>query len=120
MKNTIKIITYLNRFILGSTLLLYMTVFLGLYAQIVLGAFQVISFLVLLLFYNSHNILSKYHLIIYGCITALYGLSCFIISEYFNNLDEDFFILQYIIIPMLIASFFTYMLEIIYIDTKKN
>ena len=46
MKN-IKLLVKTNRVIFGITLLLYLTIFLGLYAQIVLGVFQVITALVL-------------------------------------------------------------------------
>ena len=50
-----KIIYYINKIILLLTAILYITIFYGLYAQIVLGFIQVLSSLILLFFWKRIN-----------------------------------------------------------------
>ncbi|MEQ6123016.1 hypothetical protein AAON49_02300 [Pseudotenacibaculum sp. MALMAid0570] len=106
------ILVYLNRFIMGATLLLYLTIFLGLYAQIVLGGFQLLSGLILLFFWPRLNTLAKRNLKWYWITVILYGALCLLCMHF--HIECGVFV--YIILPMSIAGYFSYVLE----SFKKN
>mgnify|MGYP000226998341 FL=1 len=59
-----KYLAYFNRFIFGATIMLYATFFLGLFAQIILGGFQVFASFFLLFFYKRIQKIYKKHLAI--------------------------------------------------------
>lgn len=111
MKNIILTIIYLNRFIGIMTVMLYATFILGLYAQIILGAFQVVSFLILLLFIKHFQKSEKKMLLIYFIVTVSFFLGWYLISEVFSlPLDDYLGMALLIFIPISIATYFTYIL----------
>lgn len=104
----INIPIYLNRVILGITGVLYFTIFFGLYAQIVLGAFQVVTGLILLLVINKLKEKSKKTLLIYWTMVVSYFFLWSI--GVFDQLG-DWWVFYYILIPLGIATYFTFFLE---------
>lgn len=112
MRKTILTIAYLNRFIGVMTIMLYATFILGFCAQIVLGAFQIISFLILLLFLKHFSKSEKRMLLVYFLVTAFFFLGWYLISEVFkSDLNNHLEMGLMILIPMSIAVYFTYILE---------
>ncbi len=106
----INIPVYLNRFILGTTLMLYVTIFYGLYAQIVLGGFQLITAFVLLFFWMKLKKKQRERLLKYWSFVLLYGVLW--VTEFFNILKGDFgSIITYVLIPLSIAGYLTFILE---------
>lgn len=108
MKN-INIIIYLNRFIFGTTIILYATIFGGLLLQIVLGGFQILSATILLLFFRKFKRIIRKYLIIYWSITLSYGLLW--LSDFTKPTSDFFEFSYYVFIPLSIAGFFTYIIE---------
>ena len=108
MKNTVKILNKINRVVLAITLILYTTIFLGLYSQIVLGITQVFSAILLIPIVTKVSNKHKIRLSIYFIIITIYGL-----SHLLGTLEklDDFIILIIIVIPMSIAGYFTFILE---------
>ena len=100
-----KIIYTINKVILIATLLLYLTIFLGLYSQIVLGTIQVLSSLALIFFWKRIAIKQRQQLIGYWIVTILYGLIAIPFWDYFDNSTLTS-ILTIMIIPMSIAIYF--------------
>lgn len=100
-----KILHKINVIALIITLLLYITVLLGMYAQILLGPLQlIIALLVSYMYYKKLSPRLQRGIIIYW-IAA--GLSLTI--AYFSWLDyraNDFTIITLFVIPMLIACYF--------------
>lgn len=106
----INIPIYLNRFIFGITLVLYVTIFYGLYAQIILGGFQLITAFTLLFFWMKLTKKQRERLLKYWVFVVVYGLLW--VTEFFNSLKGDFiWIVIYILIPLSIAGYLTYILE---------
>lgn len=104
----IKIIKNINRVLLAFTLVLYITIFLGLYSHIVLGAFQLLVGISLFYFWNRIQLKHKHRLMIYWFLVVLYGiLTFFKVFPKFNNSE----IFQFMIIPLTLAGYFTYLLE---------
>lgn len=105
-----KIYTF-NKFALIITLVLYTTVILGLYAQIVLGALQIICALILFFHWKKISQKSKEHLIIYWTTVLLYGL-CWLID--WSDFNEEFILIFGImLLPMSMAGYFLYILNTI-------
>lgn len=104
----INIPVYLNRVILGITGILYLTIILGLYAQIVLGGFQLLSGLILLICWRKLAREDRKTLLIYWSLVLLYGFFWSIGA--FDKL-KNFGVLIYIFIPLGIAAYFTFFLE---------
>lgn len=100
---------YLNKFVLITTLVFYLTIFLGLYAQIALGAVQLLSALILFLYWKVFSKKTKKQLYIYWLIVALYGVLCLFDWKNINN--GFIIILGFIVIPMLIAGYFFYIIN---------
>jgi predicted neutral ceramidase superfamily lipid hydrolase len=110
ISETMKIINiakYLNRVIFALTLMLYVTVILGLYAQVVLGAYQLLVGFILLFFLKKLSLKPKNGILIYWFVVSIY----FVITYTLNKVAKDFPVINFMIIPMLIASYFTYILE---------
>lgn len=107
MKN-ISIPVYINRFLMFITVALYFTIIFGLYAQVVLGAFQVLTGFILLFFLDRIPTGLRNHLLCYWGLTLVYGAFCLI--SRFEGLGDIGFIMI-ILIPMSIAGYFTYILE---------
>ncbi len=99
-----KLIYYINKIILLLTAVLYMTIFYGLYAQIVLGLVQVISSIILLFFWKTIKEKQKNKIYIYWAIIIVYG-SCWLMGLE-NNFNTFMWILGLIIIPLTIAVYF--------------
>ena len=101
------ILRYVNRAFFALTLCLYVTILLGLYAQVVLGAYQLLVGLILLFFLKKLSIKPKNGILIYWFVVSIY----FVITYTLNKVAKDFPVINFMIIPMLIASYFTYILE---------
>lgn len=105
----INILIRLNKFFIVVTIVLYATIFLGLLAQIVLGGFQVIVAVILSICYKRINKSTKEQIILYWCFVAIYTLLWF---AGLRNRSTDFFdLIFYVLIPLSIAGYFTYILE---------
>lgn len=113
-----KILYSVNKAVLIITILLYLTIYLGLYAQIVLGVVQVLSSFLLLFFWKSISKNNKNKLYMYWIIIILYGLGWFIDWESLKSLF--FFIFTVIIIPVGIAIAFVILLNRIKNDYSLN
>ncbi|MDT0558419.1 hypothetical protein RM697_07165 [Ichthyenterobacterium sp. W332] len=107
-----KYIYYTNKFVIITTAILYLTLYLGLYAQIVLGFVQIISSLLLLFHWKLFSKKSKSRLYCYYTITITYGLCWLFDWPLFNSML--FGIIAIIIIPMSIATYFFITLSNIY------
>jgi hypothetical protein len=99
----------LNKGVLIITLLLYLTIYYGLYSQIVLGIIQVLSALALFNYWKKFSTQTKKQLFIYWTITILYG--CGWQMNWINSSDTFLVILKIIILPMSIAFYFFYILN---------
>ncbi len=92
------------------TLLLYVTIIFGMYAQIILGALQLISGLIVIFYLNKLSNKSREKIYIYWILVFLYVIAW---NLDWQNFDK--YILSIIIpfvIPMLIACYFVYTLRI--------
>ncbi|WCO00987.1 hypothetical protein [Psychroserpens ponticola] len=99
----------INKVSLIITFVLYLTIFLGMYAQMVLGALQIISALILFFFWKQLSKNSKEKLYIYWTIVTIYGL-CWLMD--WKGYNEYFTIVFGImIVPMSIATYFVYILK---------
>ncbi len=107
-----KIIHYINSTCFTITLLLYITIFYGLMAQVFLGSIQVIIAIILFIYWNKLTSKPQKHLIIYTLISLLYGLLWLT-----DIVDTDFGIVFIAVIPMMIAGYFVY---ITYLIKKLN
>ncbi|MFY7672569.1 hypothetical protein ACOSP6_15915 [Tenacibaculum sp. MEBiC06402] len=97
----------MNRVIFALTLMLYVTVILGVYAQVVLGAYHLLVGFILLFFLKKLSLKPKNGILIYWFVVSIY----FVITYTLNKVAKDFPVINFMIIPMLIASYFTYILE---------
>ena len=104
-----KIIYQLNKGVLILTLVLHLTIILGLYAQMALGAVQLLTALFLLFRWNLFAQQTKKQLKIYWTLVLLYG-SCWFFKWNFLN-DEILIIGGIILIPISIAGYFLYILN---------
>lgn len=95
-----------NKICLIITLVLYLTIIFGLYAQIVLGGIQILSALSLLFLWHRFNKSDKKKLLIYWLLVSIYGVG-WLLKVDFNN----FWWLSIIIIPMSIATYFVFILK---------
>lgn len=104
-----KKIYIINKISFIITLVLYLTIVFGLYAQIVLGAIQVLSSLFLIIFWKKISKKSKEKIFIYWILVSIYGVCWF--SDW-ANFDETFTIIfGVMIVPMSIATYFFYILK---------
>ncbi len=102
-----KVLKGINRVLMFGTLLLYLTIYLGMLLQMVLGACQVATALILLFFWKIFKKSEKIQLIVYWMIVIFYGLAwCFgwLHQTAYKELVLFFF-------PMCIAALFTVFLE---------
>lgn len=95
-----------NKIILIITLILYLTLILGLYAQIVLGAVQLLSAISITFLWEKFENRNKKQLMIYWFVVIIYGIGWLIEI----NLN-DFWWSGIIIIPMSIAIYFVWILN---------
>lgn len=104
-----KIIYIINKVLLIATIVLYATLYLGLYAQVVLGVIQIISAFLLLFFWNDLQKEHKKMLLLYYTLVVIYGVACLINW----NVDNEMLIFLFglILIPMGMAVYFTILLH---------
>lgn len=108
MKDIIKVINWINRGVFSITVILYLTIFLGLYAQIILGITQVVSAIILLFFVKNFSMKNQNRIIIYWGVTLFYGL--LYLADFLDKLDSLWFVML-VFIPLGIAGYFTFILE---------
>lgn len=101
-----KILYNINKIVLIITIVLYLTIIFGLYAQIVLGVIQILTAISLLFLLNSLKKEQKLQLLIYWLLVILYGIRWYIKIDL-----KDFWWLGIIVIPMCIAGYFLYILR---------
>lgn len=100
-----KTIHNINKWSFIITLFLYLTVYLGLIAQIPLGFIQCVLAISVLSYWKKMNPLSKNLIGMYWFLFISYWITFSILKESINN---DIWFLFYAIIPMSIASYFVY------------
>ncbi len=98
-----KTLHYINLVSFTITLLLYITIFYGMIAQVFLGTIQVILALILLLYWKTLKSRQKKLLAVYAFVAILYGLLW--LTDIVNT---DFAIAFITVIPMSIAAYFLY------------
>ena len=105
-----KITRKINKIALIATLLLYLTIFLGLLSQIALGVIQIIIATYITAKYFSNSRYTKKHLSLYWSFVFLEFVLMLI---FFNHTtSNDFYqILILMIFPMAIAIYFTVILN---------
>ncbi|WP_282044202.1 hypothetical protein [Winogradskyella flava] len=102
-----KVLYQFNKIVLIITLILYVTIFLGLYAQIVLGGIQILSAIGITFLWNRFENKYKKQLLIYWLVTLSYGIGWLLEID----LNDSWWILAIIIIPMSIAIYFVWLLS---------
>lgn len=100
-----KTIHNINKWSFIITLLLYITVYLGLLAQIPLGIIQFVLACSILAHWKKLNSISKKLIVSYWSFFALYWITFFVFNQNFESLFGLFF---FSVIPMSIASYFVY------------
>ncbi|MGY3792555.1 hypothetical protein [uncultured Aquimarina sp.] len=100
-----KTIHNINKWSFIITLILYITVYLGLLAQIPLGFIQFVLACSILAYWKKLNIQSKKLIVGYWSLFVLYWVSFLILNQNFESLFGLFF---FSVIPMSIASYFVY------------
>ena len=110
-----KTIHNINKWSFIITLILYLTIYLGLLAQILLGFFQVIIAVIVSCNWKKLNHKNKQHLLIYWSLASSYGLLLLTSVNTINNFI--ILILLFCLIPMSIAAYFVY---ITYLIKKSN
>ena len=104
------ILISINRVLLITTFILFATIYLGFMAEIILGSFQILCSLIILLNWKKINHKSRKNLKIYWFLTLLYAVGFFIdwgkLSDYFIP-----FFIGLAIIPMGLAVYFTKIIE---------
>ncbi|MEX0313050.1 MAG: hypothetical protein AB3N18_02655 [Allomuricauda sp.] len=103
-----KFIHYINSFIYVITLVLYLTIIYGLLSQIALGFLQVVFSLILLIDKKKFRPPGINHLRLYHIIILIYGAIAIISLLVEPNIEESIYILLYVILPMLIATYFVW------------
>lgn len=120
MKNykTIKVLHQINKGVFFLTLGLFITIYLGFLTEILLGAVQVLTSLLLILYWKqfSNNVREK--LIMYWCVTGVYLLLWFLDWKFLN--DWIIYIVGIGLIPMGIAVYFLNILSIIRKEFQPN
>jgi uncharacterized protein YqjF (DUF2071 family) len=110
MKNLFKTLHIINKVTFFTTLILYFTLILGMYFQMVLGAIQLIIALVLVIKFRELNKNSKKYLLTYWFLVTisilLIYLNIFFNSDFGNSVLTLIIIF---IIPMCIATYFYFL-----------
>ncbi|WP_431123203.1 hypothetical protein [Flagellimonas flava] len=101
-----KLLYRFNLVVYITTLLLHLTIFYGLLAQILLGVLQVASSFALLFAYPRFKPQGINHLTNYYIVVVLYGLAAIAPPLFNENLDDYLAIVMYMVLPMAIASYF--------------
>lgn len=113
MKTIVNRLSIFNKVLMIITCLLLFTVYLGMYAEILLGASQVISCLILFGNWSKLHEKDKTNILIYSSLVFIY----FLIWYFFDVLGtaDEFYkvVIWIIVIPMLLAFYFTSIIETI-------
>ncbi len=114
MKNLINIIFKANRILMSINVILLISIygmFYGMYLEVILGLFQVITSLVLLSFWDSYENKTKCRLRIYYSLVIIYFLLLF--STNWSGKADEFYriIIGIILIPMSLAIYYTFIIE---------
>ncbi|MFY0603208.1 MAG: hypothetical protein JXQ93_04615 [Flavobacteriaceae bacterium] len=120
MKNSrgIKIIQGVNKVVFFLTLGLFITIYLGFLAEIVLGIVQVLTSLLLIIFWKHFSKNVKEKLITYWVVTGMY-LSLWLFD--WSSVNESLIIIFGIgIVPMGIALYFLSILSEIRKESRLN
>ncbi|WP_299890192.1 hypothetical protein [uncultured Lacinutrix sp.] len=105
-----KYLNNINLFIIITTAILYLTVILGLYAQVVLGVTQVLTSLILIFYWKSTSKKNKNKLFNYWSFVVIYWIGWLI--PWPNSLENTFgFVIGLIIIPLSISVYFITLLD---------
>lgn len=96
---------------------LYLTIYLGLLAQIILGVIQLtIGLYLVICKYNSIQRRSQIHLKAYWTITLVYLASLFFVKDLSFD-STPFWVLYLMVAPMAIATYFTTLVYQLYKKT---
>nr|WP_321224949.1 hypothetical protein [uncultured Psychroserpens sp.] len=107
-----KIIYNINKVIFIITLVLYFTVVGGMLSQVILGALQIISAIILLLSWGKFSKKTKEHLSIYWVIIGVYGICWIFWLHNWDTINEFAIVIATVmVIPMVIATYFLYILN---------
>ena len=101
------VIRDVNRVLMSINIILYLTIYLGMIFQILLGISHLLIAVGLFYFWNYFDRKDKINLITYWIVVLSYGLTWYL--DWFNNMRHNIF--YFFIIPMLIAVIFTLFLE---------
>ncbi len=97
-----------NIFALIITLILYLTVYLGMYAQIILGPLQlIIALIISFKYYYKLNPKLKKSILIYWALAIVSLIIAYFSWTYYK--PNDFIMITVFVIPMLIACYFAYL-----------
>ncbi|SEC84396.1 hypothetical protein SAMN04489761_3748 [Tenacibaculum sp. MAR_2009_124] len=112
MENIIKIFTYINRFLMITMFILFLTIYLGFCMEFVLGLFHMGSSLVLALLWEKLDETARRHLLKYWTLLFLYIFSYLIIIHFELLEDNQVSILfGVVVIPMSLALYYSFILE---------
>lgn len=106
-----KWIDNINKWSFAITLILYITIYWGLIAQIILGGIQLLLSIVLIYNWKNYTKRFKSLLISYWTIVLIYGCISYLI--HLTNSFDSFFIITIIVIPISLASYFVYITHIL-------
>lgn len=104
-----KLVQKINKFCFITTLMLYLTIYLGLYAQIVLGTLQLLIALYVSLNIKLLEEYQKKQIINYWIYVGLYSILAIAFIKEWLKFNDSIFLLVFIVIllPMSIATYFT-------------
>lgn len=106
-----KIIRKINKFALIVTLILYLTYFLGLIAQVLLGAIQIIIAIIISIKFFKICTYARVRLCFYWIFVVFEFLTIYLEQNHFETSNDFYEILIYVIFPMSIAIYFTLILN---------
>lgn len=99
-----RLLYIINKIALILNLLLYLTFFYGLYAQIILGTLQILTAIIVFFFWKKIPKKSKERIYIYWGLVTIYSLFWVFDMNNFNNIYS--LLIGMILIPMSIAIYF--------------
>ncbi len=110
----------INKWSYGITLVLYLTIYLGMIAQIALGGIQVILAIILFSRYQRLDEKTKRRLLVYGTLTVFY-LLVFALWDLLGVPNNDFIeITGMTVLPMSLATFFVFITHKLRLKEKQN
>ena len=120
MKNhqIIKVVHQINKGVFFLTLGLFITIYLGFLTEILLGAVQVLTSLILIIYWKQFSKNVREKLIFYWCVTGIY-LSLWFLDWKFLD-DWVTYIVGIGLIPMGIAVYFLNILSMIRKESEPN